>query len=141
MRLFRRTSPVTELAQHPNAATITEVVRSLGCLQENHLYALARAWHNDTSLSSARALALDPDSPLVLDVLREFDRISSLAGTEGPYGRVPVATVRTALNALRDAVAAAYAQPRLSRRSYQELLAPWNAAFPDGARPAVDSGP
>jgi hypothetical protein len=139
VRLLRRPAPVTDLVHHPNAATITEVIRSLDLLNERHVYALARAWHNDTSLSCARALALDPDSPLVLDVLRTFDQITSLGVRDGTYAHLPVATVRTALHALRDAVAAAYAQPRLSRRSYQELIAPWRAAFPDGCRPSVGS--
>ena len=133
------------LEQHPNAGEIAGVLSRLSAIGDRELNALFRAWRNDGYLSQARDVALSPDSPLVLEVLASFEAVSSLFEDDlrGDVAWVhvdPVITT-TALKAVRDAIAAAYAKPVLRRRQHAQLMAPWRSVFPDDAYAEPDLGP
>jgi hypothetical protein len=78
-------------------------------------------------------------------VLAAFDAIGALfaddlAG-EATYLVVEAPVVSTALKAVRDALAAVYARPILSRTEYTQLLAPWRAVYPHATVDEPDLGP
>jgi hypothetical protein len=106
---------------------------------------LARRWRNTAFIADARAKALSPDSPLVLEVLACFEAVvalfeDDLAG-EADYVTVPVSVTTTALKAVRDAIAAAYARPVLSQGEYAVLMQPWRQVFPEQSFDEPDLGP
>jgi hypothetical protein len=100
---------------------------------------LAQGWRNTTFVHVARAHALGPDTPLVLEVLATFERVDQVFRDElsrgddflGDDGATAVKpqVVKHALHAVRDAVAAVYARPILSRAEYLALIDPWHRAF------------
>jgi hypothetical protein len=106
---------------------------------------LAHNWRNTVSVAEARRRALSPDSPLVVDVLAAFDAVAALYADDldggCDYVSVTPDIASTALKAVRDAIAAAYAKPILRRGEYSGLIAAWRSVFP---RPTVrepDLGP
>lgn len=143
MRLLRP-RPQT-LDQHPNASEIAGVLSRLSAIGDRELLALAAAWRNDALLSRARDIALSPDSPLVVEVLASFEAVSSLFEDDlrgdATWIHVDPVTTTTALKAVRDAIAAAYAKPVLRRREHAQLMAPWRSVFPDDAYTEPDLGP
>jgi hypothetical protein len=134
-----RRGHIDRLEDHPNLPEVLGVLAQLAHISDDDLPRLAGAWTNTVGIASARDRALSPDSPLVCEVLAAFDALAALfaddlAG-EAPYLTVRPDVVTTALKAVRDAIAAVYARPELSRSEYVELLAPWRAVYP---RPTVD---
>ena len=137
--------PVTTLEEHPNRLEILEVLAQLAMLADNDLERLADVFRNTPSRREARDLALSPDSPLVIEVLSVFGAISTifaddLAGEEDFISVDPAITAH-ALKAVRDAVAAAYARPILSRAQHRALMAPWRAVCAPTAQTEPDLGP
>ena len=141
----RRRVVITSLEQHPNLSEILGVLAQLPHIADSDLPLLAGAWQNTVAVADARAKALLPDSPLVLEVLACFEAVvalfdDDLAG-EADYVTVPTTVTHTALKAVRDAIAASYARPFLTRSEYQSLMAPWRAVFPLQNFDEPDLGP
>lgn len=117
----------------------------LPTIEDDDLRRLAAAWRNSRRAAVARAAALSPDAPLVVDLLSAFETVSA-AFAEDLDGTAPDTTTspevtRRALNAVRDVLAAAFARPTSRTNEYLILSAPWYAAYP-GAGPAeLDLGP
>ena len=134
-----RTTTVRRLEDHPNLPEVLGVLAQLAHIGDDHLVELADAWVNSPALSDARDRALSPDSPLVVEVLAAFDALSALFADdivgEAAYVVVESEITIRALKAVRDAIAAAYARPVLSRAEHAALLRPWRTVFP---RPTVD---
>ena len=133
------------LEDHPNLPEVLGVLGQLAHITDDDLPRLAQAWTNTLAVASARDRALSPDSPLICEVLAAFDAISALfaddlAG-EASYLVVEAPVVSTALKAVRDALAAVYARPILSRAEYTALLAPWRAVYPHATVDEPDLGP
>jgi hypothetical protein len=130
----RSTASVTSLDVHPNVAEIRGILSRLPCMADSALPLLADAWHNTTLLAEARRLALEPDSPLVLEVLSCFETVQSLFADEirgdEEYVAVDPGITATALKAVRDAIAAAYAQPILTISEHAGLMAAWRSVYP-----------
>jgi hypothetical protein len=131
----RRTTGAIEcLAAHPNAAEIMAVLNRLPHIADHELPELATAWRNTAPLAEARAKALTPDSPLVVEVLAAFEAVQSLFAEDvrgdEPYVTVDPQVTTVALKAIRDAIAAAYARPILSRAEHQGLTRAWRTVFP-----------
>ena len=121
---------ITSLDEHPNAAEINAILGRVDRLEAGELCSLARAWAKDPAIAAARSKSLQPDSPLILDVLCAFEMVSEVYA-EALAGRTQDAPVTTlALKAVRDAIAAAYARPSLSREDHRRLIAPWRSVFP-----------
>ena len=143
--MTRQPQVIAELARHPNLAEVVGVLAQLAHIRDDELPQLAAAWTDPPSVREARARALSPDSPLVLEVLASFDAVGTLFADdvlgEAGYLTVPPAQVRTALCAIRDAIAAAYAQPVLSRAAHDALLAPWRAVYTSSTVREPDLGP
>lgn len=141
----RQTAPVRRLEEHPNLPEILGVLARLAHIEDAHLIALADAWVNSPSLSESRNRALQPDSPLVLEVLAAYDALTALFADDlvgsASYVVVDAAVTERALKAVRDALAAAYAQPILGRRGYDALLRPWRTVFPTDTVLEPDLGP
>ena len=141
----RPTSTPASLAEHPNLPGILGVLAQLAHIEERHLVGLAGAWVNTVAAAEARDRALSPDSPLVLEALTAFEAVSALFADDlagdAPWITLDPAVTSTALKAVRDAVAASYATPVLSRYEHQLLMAPWLAVFPDPPRTEPDLGP
>jgi hypothetical protein len=130
----RRRATIHELDQHPNIDEILGVLSALPLIGDAEIPALAAMWRNTPYLADARARALNPDSPLVIEVLTCFEAVvalfaDDLAG-EADYVTVDPQVTTTALKAVRDAIAAAYAKPLLSRGEFQGLMRPWRRVFP-----------
>ncbi len=141
----RATRPIRQLAEHPDQAEIVGMLAQVPHVSDDELRRLAAAWSNTVPLADARRRALSPDSPLVIDVLAAFDTIAALYeddldGSTGPGGVEP-AVVVTALRAMRDAVAGAYARPALGRGDHQCLTRAWRSVFPRGRLTEPDLGP
>ncbi|MCY7366377.1 MAG: hypothetical protein LH469_13850 [Frankiaceae bacterium] len=141
----RGTVSVARLEEHPNLGEVLGVLAQLAHISDDDIVALAGAWVNSPSLSEARDRALSPDSPLVVEVLAAFDALSAMFADDlaGAADYVVVAsdvTVR-ALKAVRDAIAAAYARPVLSRTEHSALLRPWRTVFPQATVDEPDLGP
>ena len=140
-----RSVTVARLEEHPNLSQVLGVLAQLAHIRDDQLTALADSWVNSPALAAARDRALRPESPLVVEVLAAFDALSALfaddlAG-EADYVVLDAGVTNRALKAVRDAIAAVYARPVLSRTEYSALLRPWLAVFP---RPTVvepDLGP
>ena len=131
---------VSSLDLHPNLAEILGVLTQLPRLTGLDMACLAQGWRDTTFLRVARAHALRPDTPLVLEVLATFERVDQLFREElsrgddflsddGAATAVKPQVVKHALHAVRDAVAAVYARPILSRAEYLALIGPWHRAF------------
>ena len=113
--MTRRTTAIARLEEHPNLAEVLGVLAQLAHVGDADLPRLAEAWTNNSAVAEARDKALSPDSPLVLEALAAFEALTSLfeddlAG-EAAYVTVDPAVTSTALKAIRDAIAGAYAQP------------------------------
>jgi hypothetical protein len=145
-RFTRRRLVLTSLDEHPNLHEILGILAQVPRLTERQISRLAHGWRDNTFLAGARDHALSPDAPLIVDVLAAFDRADAVffddLGDDEPEGQVVDAAgtalkphlVNTALKAIRDALAAAYARPILSRAEYVALMGPWRCTFPaDGA--------
>ena len=143
--MARRAAAVDRLEDHPNLPEVLGVLGQLAHITDDDLPRLAAAWTNTVAVASARDRALSPDSPLICEVLAAFDAIGALfaddlAG-EATYLVVEAPVVSTALKAVRDALAAVYARPILSRTEYTQLLAPWRAVYPHATVDEPDLGP
>ena len=140
-----RRAAIGRLEDHPNLAEILGVLAQLPHVDDTHLEALARSWRNTVAVAEARRRALSPDSPLIIEVLAAFDAVAALYADDlaggHDYITVEPGTACTALKAVRDAIAAAYARPILGRGEYACLISAWRSVFP---RPTVrepDLGP
>ena len=140
-----RRDTVDRLEDHPNLPEILGVLAQLAHVGDDDLPVLARAWANTNAVAQARDRALSPDSPLVLEVLAAFEALASLFEDdlrgEAAYVTVDPAVTITALKAVRDAIAAAYAKPVLSRSEHAMLMAPWRGVFPRATVDEPDLGP
>ena len=140
----RRTAQIVSLDEHPNLPEILGVLAQLPHISDADLKRLAESWHNTVFLAEARARALDPDSPLVLEVLAAFEAVQALfaddVSGELDYVAVDPEVASVALKAIRDAIAAAYARPILSRAEHAALLASWRAVYPTDAVEEPDLG-
>ena len=160
---WRRRTVVTSLDVHPNLAEILGILSRVPQLTDREMAGLAGAWRDTTPLASARDHALRPDTPLVVEVLAAFDRVDAVfdaelaaiddwandnsgsAGSdhEARIGDLFSATLKpqvlnTALKAVRDALAAAYARPVIRHAEYAGLIGPWRRVFPaDRSTPAA----
>jgi hypothetical protein len=122
---------LTSLDEHPNLCEILDILGRVPRLTEREIARLARGWRDNTFLAEARHRALSPDSPLVIDVLAAFDRVDAVFFDDlddSSEGTLPL--VNTALKAIRDALAAAYARPVLTRAEYIALIGPWRRTLP-----------
>jgi hypothetical protein len=144
--MARRTqAPLTRLEDHPNLAEVLGVLSQLAHVEDAALPRLAEAWTNNQAIAAARDRALSPDSPLVLEVLAAFEAVSALFADdllgEAAYVSVDPQVTTTALKAVRDAIAAAYAKPVLSRAEHTALLLPWRTVYPRDLVDEPDLGP
>ncbi len=144
-QLAGRATVVQRLEEHPNLTAILGVLAQLAHIGDDHLPRLAQGWVNNPSLAQARDRALAPDSPLVIEVLAAFDAVSSLFADdllgEASYLTVDPRVTTMALKTVRDAIAAVYARPVLSRSEYAALLRPWLAVYPTPSVDEPDLGP
>jgi hypothetical protein len=141
----RRHSAIDRLEDHTNLAEVLGVLSQLAHVTDEDLPRLAAAWSNTPAIAEARDMALQPDSPLVLEVLAAFESVQELfvddlAG-EAAYVTVDPAVTTTALKAVRDAIAAAYAQPVLTRHEHALLMKPWREVYPQARVDEPDLGP
>ena len=140
----RKSASIVSLDVHPNLPEILGVLAQLPHISDADLRRLAEGWHNTVFLAEARARALDPDSPLVLEVLAAFEAVQSLfaddVSGEPDYVDVEPEVAAVALKAIRDAIAAAYARPILSRAEHTALLAAWRTVFPTDVVEEPDLG-
>lgn len=136
---------ITRLEEHPNLRGILAVLARLAHITDSEVLALAQAWRNSPHIAVARDKALSPDSPLVVEVLAAFDALSALYADdlEGShdYVTLPTEVTTVALKAVRDAIAAAYARPALTRIEYAALSRPWRTVFPRTTVSEPDLGP
>ena len=144
-QLAGRTTVVQRLEEHPNLTAVLGVLGQLAHIGDDDLPRLAECWANSPSIAQARDRALSPDSPLVVEVLAAFDAVSALFADdllgEAPYITVDPRVTTTALKTVRDAIAAVYARPVLSRAEYAALLRPWLAVYPTPSAGEPDLGP
>jgi hypothetical protein len=130
----RRIATIDSLDQHPNLSEILCVLAQLPHVSDDELERLGGAWHNTVAMAEARARALDPDSPLILEVLAAFEAVQSLFADElegdEDYVQVEPAVASVALKAIRDAIAATYARPILSRAEHGVLMGAWRSVYP-----------
>jgi hypothetical protein len=142
--MTRRTT-VDRLEDHPNLSEVLGVLAQLAHVSDSDLPRLADAWTNTSAVAQARDRALSPDSPLVLEVLASFEAVASLFEDdlrgEAAYVIVDPAVTTTALKAVRDAIAAAYARPVLSKAEHALLIRPWRAVYPTATVDEPDLGP
>ena len=143
--MARRTAMVERLEDHPNLPEVLGVLAQLAHIGDDDLPRLAGAWTNNLAVASARDRALSPDSPLICEVLAAFDALGALFADdlegEASYLVVEAPIVSTALKAVRDAVAAVYARPILTRAEYGALVAPWRSVYPQATVDEPDLGP
>lgn len=136
-QLSGRGSAVQRLEEHPNVSAVLGVLAQLARIPDGDLPRLAQGWVNSPSLAVARDKALSPDSPLVVEVLAAFDAVSALFADDlrgdAPYITVDPTVTTLALKTVRDAIAAVYARPVLTRGEYAALLRPWLAVYPTAA--------
>lgn len=130
----RSTVPIGTLDNHPNIDEIRGILSRLPCISDSELPLLAESWHNTTLLAEARRRALEPDSPLVIEVLACFDTVQSLFADElrgdEDYVAVEPDITSTALKGVRDAIAAAYARPILTIGEHEALMKAWRSVYP-----------
>jgi len=143
--MTRRTTAIGRLEDHPNLDEVLGVLAQLAHVTDADLSRLADRWHNDPFLGQARSKALTPDSPLICEVLSAFEAVSALFEDdlrgEAPYVEVDPAVAVLALKAVRDAIAASYARPVLSRAEHAALMRPWRAVYPYSTGGQPDLGP
>ncbi len=136
---------IDRLEEHPNLPAILGVLAQLPHISDADLPKLAAAWRNTASVAEARRRALTPDSPLVIEVLAAFDAISALFADDiagdSDYIKIDPTVTIVALKAVRDAVAATYARPTLSRSEYGALMGAWRAVYPRPTIAEPDLGP
>ena len=140
-----RRATITSIEQHPNLPEILGVLSQLPHVGDRDLPQLAAGWRNTAYVAEARARALEPDSPLILDVLNTFEAIGDLfaddlAG-ECDFITVEPAVTIVALKSVRDAIAGAFARPILHRGEHAALLAPWRKVYPVHRLDEPDLGP
>jgi hypothetical protein len=143
--MARQTTTISRLEEHPNLPDVLGVLAQLAHIDDDHLVSLADAWVNSPALSEARDRALSPDSPLVVEVLAAFDALTALfaddlAG-EADYVVVDAAVTVRALKSVRDAIAASYARPGLTKAEYSALMRPWRTVYPMPTVEEPDLGP
>lgn len=140
-----RRSTIARLEDHPNLTEILGVLAQLAHVEDDHLEALARSWRNTVAVAEARRRALSPDSPLIIEVLAAFDAVAALYADDlnGGYDYLTVDpdVASTALKAVRDAIAAAYARPILSRSEYSSLISAWRSVYGRATVDEPDLGP
>lgn len=144
-KLRWRKMTLAHLEDHPNLDEILGILAQLPHIEDRQIPMLARRWRNTAAIADARSKALSPDSPLVIEVLSCFEGLvalfeDDLAG-EADYVTVPVSVTTTALKAVRDAIAAAYARPTLSQGEYLSLMRPWREVFTARPYAEPDLGP
>lgn len=143
--MSRRTSTISVLEEHPNLGEILGVLAQLAHIRDVDLPRLADAWHNTVAVADARDRALSPDSPLVLEALAAFEALGALFDDdlrgEAAYVTVASDVTTTALKAVRDAIAASYAKPILSRAEYAALIRAWRGVYPAATVDEPDLGP
>lgn len=143
--MARRSATIDSLEQHPNLDEVLGVLARLAQVGDADLPRLAQAWSNNATVATARDRALGPDSPLVLEVLAAFEAVSALfeddVRGEASFLTVDPPVVTLALKAVRDAIAAAYARPVLSRAQHAALMRPWRAVYAAGQVVEPDLGP
>ena len=136
---------IERLEEHPNLPEVLGVLAQLAHVADEDLPPLAEAWVNDGFVAQARGKALSPDSPLVCEVLSAFEAVTALFEDdlrgEAAYLTVQPDVATTALKAVRDAVAAAYARPVLSRAEHAALIRPWRSVYPPTQVVEPDLGP
>jgi len=130
---------------HPNRAEIFSVLAQMIHLTDEQLPVLAAAWTNTELTARARSHALSPEAPLILEVLTAFDSVTFLFADDlhgaATYVTLDPTVTVVALKAVRDAIAAAYAEPVLSREEHAALLRPWRTIFPTNHLDQPDFGP
>jgi hypothetical protein len=130
----RSTIAVESLDAHPNAAEVRGILSRLPGMPDSALPVLANAWHNTTLLAEARRRSLEPDSPLVLEVLACFETLQSLFADDirgdEDYVTIDPDVTSIALKAVRDAIAAAYARPILTGAEHNALMRAWRCVYP-----------
>jgi hypothetical protein len=139
---------ISSLEAHPNALEILAITSRLPCISDLQLAELALAWENTAELGEARRHALEPDSPLVFEALARFETVQVLFAEEirggEEYLGVEPDIASTALKAIRDAIAAAYARPSITASEHAVLTKAWRSVYPTdristpdlGSRPA-----
>lgn len=141
----RHRRALSRLEDHPNLGEVVGVLAQLAHISDEDLPQLAAAWCNSPSLALARDRALSPDSPLILEVLAAFEALGALFADdvvgEAAYVAVEPAVAVRALKAVRDAIAAAYARPALSRQDHAALMRPWRLVYPQSTVAEPDLGP
>jgi hypothetical protein len=140
-----RRGTIERLEDHPNLAEVLGVLAQLAHVQDQDLVRLANGWTNNSYVAQARDKALTPDSPLVLEVLASFEAVMALFADDlagqASYVTVDPGVTTTALKAVRDAIAGAYAKPDLSRGEHAALLKPWRRVYPVSTVEEPDLGP
>lgn len=140
-----RRQVINSLEAHPNLGEVLGVLAQLTHVGDADLRKLADAWTNSAAGAQARDKALSPDSPLVVEVLAAFEAMAALFEDDllgaADYVTVDPAITGTALKALRDAVAAAYARPILTAGEHALLMAPWRTVYPGQLVQEPDLGP
>jgi hypothetical protein len=143
--MSRRSSTISVLEEHPNLPEILGVLAQLAHIRDADLPKLADAWTNTVAVAEARDRALSPDSPLVLEALAAFEALGALFDDdlrgEAAYVTVASDVTTTALKAVRDAIAASYARPILSRAEYSSLMRAWRVVYPAATVEEPDLGP
>lgn len=143
--MSRRATQIDRLEDHPNLPEVLGVLAQLAHISDDDLPRLAASWTNTVGVAAARDRALSPDSPLVCEVLAAFDALAALFADdlvgEASYLTVEADVVSGALKAVRDAIAAAYARPVLTRAEYVDLLTPWRSVYPEPTVDEPDLGP
>jgi hypothetical protein len=136
-----RRRPITALDDHPNVAEISGMIARLPHIPDTDLPHLAGAWTNSVVVADARARALEPDSPLVFEVLAAFDAVQAMwADDLAGRGAVDAAVVSAAMKAVRDALAGAYARPVIGRSAHHALVRPWRRCYPSDSHGEPDLG-
>ena len=139
-QLAGRTTVVQRLEEHPNLAEVLGVLAQLAHISDDDLPRLAEALGQQPVASpQARDRALSPDSPLVVEVLAAFDARERAVRRRPASARPPTSpstprVTTTALKAVRDAIAAVYARPVLSRSRVRRAAAPVARGLPDADR-------
>lgn len=143
--VWHKGATIDSLEDHPNLGEILGILSQLPHVADADLPRLADAWHNTVFLADARAHALTPDTPLVLEVLAAFEAVQALFAEdlvgEADYVTIDPSVTSLALKAIRDAIAAAYARPVLTRAEHAALMKAWRAVYPELRVDEPDLGP
>lgn len=135
---------ISTLDGHPNALEILSITSQLPCITDLALAELAGSWQNTSELAEARRHALEPDSPLVFDALTAFETVQVIFAEEirggAEYLAVEPEVASTALKAVRDAIAGAYARPVITVAEHAVLTRAWRAVYPNNQLTAPDLG-